>query len=1239
MAKVRVYELAKELGVESKAIVAKLQEMGEFVRSASTRLEAPVVRRLRLAFADPDSEGGRPPAASTPIPPADPVPVAGEPAPSGPSGPESHEEAAPTPPTPAHSLVLDRKVDERYVMLKEPIRGSVGSTVRKALDTVDGTFVAIKLVQHPSDAISRRLFEREMSSLDRLSHPNIVRPIRRGIEEDTGTFFFILEWYEQSLADVLAQGRVYSWNELLHRVALPLTHALSHAHLKNVEHRDIKPGNILLRSDGTPVLADFGIAKLRDEPATDETVRRFYSGVFTPPDIDDLTPWVRDVYSMGVVLLRCLSANPIQNYTDLPAALDAAPVPPDARALLARCVSLSGHDRPANGSVLHEALLIMAAGEHARVEARENYAWLRLTKTAKDALTDLDGQTPVRSPELIAQEDLSGDVYAEFVRSAETGLANREKVDVVGNRFRFSLAGDATSAQLVVTHVSEPKIEELERRRSRSLALGRRFTWSCRKPMDEAHAMHGRTSLVERLDLFYEAAHDARQARDGQLSDEVLFDQWSRLLDAREELERGQREPLTFSLDTQHGRDAVVVLTSEPDEDLVGSQLDVSTADGKWKGTGEVVDQEDTRISLRSTRNFRTLPREGRLEIALGPTKIALQRQRDAISAVREGTALRPDLRDLLIAPETARSPEAVEIANWHRELDEDKQNAVRMALGTQDVLVVQGPPGTGKTSFIVETVWQRLREKPDARILLVSQTHVAVDNALERLDAAGVSNLVRLGRIDDGNIAKSTQHLALDRQMTQWADRMRAQAVKYLERYASARGFDSRHLNAALRLEELAAVLRQSEAIDAHLAESADNPPSELASALGTAQDAASLQERLDRNAEKQQDLLVSIASLLEGDLTIDLNATAADARDAIYLLVGDSPDVRQVLDLMAIQADWLQRVGSQDEMASAFMKTRHVVAGTNLGFLGHPAARELEFDLCILDEASKATATETLVPLARSRQWVLVGDTNQLPPMDEEVLRHPHLMEEYDLDEASVVETLFQRLADNLPAECQKSLGIQYRMIRPIGDLISTVFYGGALRSPRTDAVPGYSSLGKEVLWIDTSSMGHKRFEDSGSGSDRSYVNRTEAHLCIDRLKILDKAIGSGIVRWPGGGKPYVLLIAPYRQQVEELRRQLSRVALSHVQPEVLSVDSVQGRECDFAIFSVTRSNPRGSIGFLGQPYWRRINVALSRAQYGLTIIGDKGFCTALPGGLKDVVDYIMSHPESCETREAAR
>jgi len=63
VAKVRVYELAKEFGVESKAVMDQLKEMGEFVRSASSTIEAPVVRRLKEAFsakaADQPAQGNQ----------------------------------------------------------------------------------------------------------------------------------------------------------------------------------------------------------------------------------------------------------------------------------------------------------------------------------------------------------------------------------------------------------------------------------------------------------------------------------------------------------------------------------------------------------------------------------------------------------------------------------------------------------------------------------------------------------------------------------------------------------------------------------------------------------------------------------------------------------------------------------------------------------------------------------------------------------------------------------------------------------------------------------------------------------------------------------------------------------------------------------------------------------------------------------------------------------------------------
>ncbi len=96
MAKVRVYELAKELGVESKAVMAKLNEMGEYTRSASSTIEAPVVRRLRDAF--PASGGGTDTAAAKKAAPK-PAAKAATPAPAAPAPADTPAPAAPEPTT------------------------------------------------------------------------------------------------------------------------------------------------------------------------------------------------------------------------------------------------------------------------------------------------------------------------------------------------------------------------------------------------------------------------------------------------------------------------------------------------------------------------------------------------------------------------------------------------------------------------------------------------------------------------------------------------------------------------------------------------------------------------------------------------------------------------------------------------------------------------------------------------------------------------------------------------------------------------------------------------------------------------------------------------------------------------------------------------------------------------------------------------------------------------------------
>ena len=69
--------------------------------------------------------------------------------------------------------------------------------------------------------------------------------------------------------------------------------------------------------------------------------------------------------------------------------------------------------------------------------------------------------------------------------------------------------------------------------------------------------------------------------------------------------------------------------------------------------------------------------------------------------------------------------------------IDDSKLKSLEKALAADDLFLLQGPPGTGKTTFISELVYQILDRKPDSKILIASQSHVAVDHSLTKIKEA----------------------------------------------------------------------------------------------------------------------------------------------------------------------------------------------------------------------------------------------------------------------------------------------------------------------------------------------------------------------------------------------------------------------------------------------------------------------------------------------------------------------
>jgi AAA domain/Protein kinase domain len=1130
-------------------------------------------------------------------------------------------------------------IADHYALLGTSARPGGLSSVRKGVDIRDGSFVAVKFIQGRTDELAQKVFDREVTTLRALDHPNIVRCRDAGIDE-TGTYYIVLDWVEQNLRNVLDNGFWDSWDVLWRDFARPLIDGLAYAHLKQIEHRDIKPQNVLVDVGGSPLLADFGIAKIRRDrhDHSEMTVGHFRSGPYAPPEMDAPIPYVRDVYSVGVLLLQCLSAAKIGDLPDVVRALEAVAVPPDVRKILERCVDIDPGERPRNAS---ELTSLFANVARRRVFNNVDQRRIILLQLTNAAISGLVPGPPDRGKAIARlQADLSGEVFASFRYSREHEEHDRKTIVVVGQRFRYTIkvAEDASSGVLVA--VVEPEFEALEALRRRSCPIPEDYLWTPQLPANVDAAKRGLAELIGLIDDHIEANKEhGRQASVRREGDE-LFDLWLRVLEAREDLARGARKPLAYKAVQVKGRDANFQLVEPTEQELIGTEWRVKdTQTGRQFGWGEVVEHDGDSVTLVGTR-LAALPARASLVPHAGPSEVALQRQRDAVTAVKLGAAARPDLRSILLDPGANAEPLGRPIVDWELDLDQSKKDAVEDALGADDLLLIQGPPGTGKTNFIAETVIQTLRVNPRARILIASQTHVAVDNALERIDKSGLTGLVRLAGVDESRVDPAVRHLLLDAQTRKWAQGVRTRADAGIIKQATEAGISPHHLRSALVLQQIGSVTEQIDALRRRErdAASSDSTPSDLSTNIGVEDPDEGVQVKIENLIGYLGELITQAQSSLAGDLTISTKITASEAYSAVDLLIGDDHG-RKLLNRLKIQAEWLQRIASDDTLAAVYLGTTSVVAGTCTGFLRNKAVRAIDFDLCIVDEASKATLTEVLVPLSRAKKWILVGDTNQLPPTDEDLIRATEILAERELSKEDVVETLFQRMADNLPDHSQRMLKMQYRMIRPIGDLISTCFYRGELQSSDRRGLEGYERIyDRPVVWLDTGPLGEQRRESAPGGQATSYANRVEAQLIVSNLGTLDKAIEYAMVKLPeGSDKLDVLVIAPYKSQVNELRRKVNLLPLKHLKVSAISVDSVQGREADVAFFSVTRSNVEGRLGFLGSDYWRRINVALSRARFGLVIVGDRSFVQGTTGALRNVVDYIQQHPEDCEVRPA--
>lgn len=1140
-------------------------------------------------------------------------------------------------------LAVGDLVEDKYRVLELMQSNGGMSNIYRAQHEISGAFYAIKTPKNVGLSGDELLpFQREIEALTALSHQNIIALEDVGRNSD-GSPSLVLKWHKCDLVNRITESGRMDWKRFYECYGRPILEGLRHAHTRRFSHRDLKPHNILLDEFDHPKIIDFGLARSIDKPQIGPTLKFAGSQPYTPPETDDgYLPERRDVYSWAAISVSCLTGKIYQDLPALQAGLRALREGEVPKAELEKALSVNRDDR-------HEtAFALLAQTDQFHTDALER-AKPKVTIYVSWSPSCLD-HARAEQPNLQTEDSIKafvvGDINIECAATLdETGVT--PILSLVGATVRLNCLLDTkyqdrffiSRVYFDSLSVSQMRRESMPKLTGISLHFGN-------PPIGVNSAQQ-----VRSLFTCIQMAEEQRQRVCDERSRYKWFDCWNTFLREKDQFHKSKQRKLRAQrIQPVDENQFVATISDEFSSDDVGGSVVIQLASGRpliFEVDRIVADQ----LFLRLVAGVPHLvPRKNAiLEGNYEAERQAISRQRNAVEEIRQERAVNPRLLQLICDPSSAAAPELAGLNASSTNLSEDKLAILDAALGVQSIHVVKGPPGTGKTTLIAELISIYLQRYPDRRILLSSQTHVALDHVIAKLQenllGDEIVRVVSTSATSAMKVQPTVRELTLDRKALKWAEAAEVRARKFIQNFAAAIGIDNQEIEAAILGEHLLNSKRRLAQLHTDLQalsteeKRIDNEREKTLNDTGRSeQDQVLIKTTtlVDRRYRVKQecDSVISRISRLENDLRAcgPYGATIVDADEAmahewISVLGSSAAKGSQLQSLVALQLEWFDRLGDVRCLHGAVLSESRVAAGTCIGLASTPAIYQQSYDLCIIDEASKATATETLVPMARSKSWILVGDPEQLPPFFED---RSHI----DTDEESVADlekTMLTIMLESVPSTNKGALTQQRRMVMGIGQMISDVFYDGALENVRSNddrRQRVVQAFPKPVTWISTSA---KRFREHQSG--QSFANSGEVQVVIECLQRLNRAPRreQGIMN--------IAVIASYAAQVRALLEAVDQIkaGLKGMEVEVNTVDAFQGRDADICIYSVTRSNDNQKLGF--QRERRRLNVALSRAKDSLVIVGDVLFCKSVAKNnpFLRVLDHISANPDFCTFERA--
>lgn len=565
-------------------------------------------------------------------------------------------------------------------------------------------------------------------------------------------------------------------------------------------------------------------------------------------------------------------------------------------------------------------------------------------------------------------------------------------------------------------------------------------------------------------------------------------------------------------------------------------------------------------------------------------------------------------------------------ILNNKIDKNDPQKMAIAKALLAPDLALIQGPPGTGKSTAIAEMIWQHTRKDPEKRILLTSETNLAVDNAIDRV-VNPYHNLIKPIRIGDES--------RLETEGLQFS---------YSAMYRWAKGED---WNIKKKPDEDEEYDDESFAEDE---ESVYEAPEKLI--------LLNWMENINRRVDKER--MPIKAQTLWKEL---LDEPTPEVKNMFFENYVDNCNVIGATCSSIGKENIILTESIEDTSKKGrFVPTQfYRIYREIFRKRDNEYNPKIRFDVVIQDESSKATPAELSLPLIYGVKNVIIGDHRQLPPMlsresfinsfdflikrekNEDERNKLKELKSYVLKNFKTLEVShFERLFNQIDDKWKGVFNYQFRMHPAINEVIKQFYHDvGGLKCGLIDPVdlgiddPNFIenkasryhgiSVGEitpdtHVVWIDSNSP------EMLDGTSR--VNYGEVSIIRKLLTQLNESESFHEYnnKWNNIEDRQIGLISFYGKQLRLLREMTKEFDYNELPIRVSTVDRFQGMERNIVIVSMVRSHciqtekgqkpnyekypeygyaKQEDLGFAQSP--NRLNVALSRAKRLLIIVGD--------------------------------